>query len=92
MLLGSNDAVKHAVLAGLGVAVIPRLSILPELQLGLLKVLDIDGFPLRRSWCVVYPKAKHPTPAMKAFISYAQENIKHFNTAFLGTRILSVTQ
>lgn len=82
MLLGSNDAVKHAVLAGLGVAVIPRLSILPELQLGLLKVLDIDGFPLRRSWCVVYPKAKHPTPAMKAFISYVQDNIRHFSEQF----------
>ena len=39
MQLGSNDAVKHAVLAGLGVAVLPKLSILPELQLGSLHTL-----------------------------------------------------
>ncbi len=80
--LGSNDALKHAVLAGLGVAVLPRLSILPELKLNLLKVLEIEGFPLRRSWCVVYPKAKHPTPAMKAFIYYVQENIRKISEQF----------
>lgn len=83
MEIGSNDAVKHAVIAGLGVAVLPKLSILPELELGTLKILDIAGFPLRRSWCVVYPQAKHPTPAMKAFIDYIQQNIKQFEQVFL---------
>ena len=38
MEIGSNDAVKHAVMAGLGVAVLPKLSILPELQLGHLQL------------------------------------------------------
>ena len=83
MEIGSNDAVKHAVIAGLGVAVLPKLSILPELELGTLQVLNISGFPLRRSWCVVYPQAKHPTPAMKAFIDYIQQNIKQFEQVFL---------
>lgn len=82
MLFGSNDALKHAILAGVGVGVVPKLSILPELQLGTLKVVNIKGFPLRRSWCVVYPKAKHPTPAMKAFINYTQENIRSFSQQF----------
>lgn len=82
MLFGSNDALKHAILAGIGVGVVPKLSILPELKLGSLKILDIKGFPLRRSWCVVYPKAKHPTPAMKAFITYTQENIHKFSQQF----------
>jgi len=84
MEIGSNDAIKHAVLAGLGVAVLPRLSILPELKLGSLHVLDIPSFPLRRSWCVVYPQAKHLTPAMKAFIDYIQQNIKQFEQIFLS--------
>jgi len=82
MEIGSNDAVKHAVMAGLGVAVLPRLSILPELQLGDLKILDTPGFPLRRSWCVVYPQAKHPTPAMRAFVDYVQQNIKSLGEIF----------
>lgn len=82
MELGSNDAVKHAVLAGLGVAVLPKLSILPERQLGQLTVLDIAGFPLRRSWCVVHPQGKHPTPAMRAFLDYVQQNIRQFGDMF----------
>lgn len=80
--LGSNDAVKHAVLAGLGVAVVPKLSVLSELALGSLQALNITGFPLRRSWCVVYPQARHPTPAMQAFIDYIQQNIAQFERLF----------
>jgi len=82
MELGSNDAVKHAVMAGLGVAVLPRLSLLPELGVGCLKTLEVPGFPLRRSWCVVYPQGKHLTPAMRAFIGYVQQNIKQFEQLF----------
>lgn len=91
MQLGSNDAVKHAVLAGLGVAVLPKLSVLSEIALGRLAIAHLEGFPLRRSWCVVYPKAKHPTPAMKAFIDYVQQNIKYFNKTFFEQRILAST-
>lgn len=82
MELGSNDAVKHAVLAGLGIAVLPKLSILSELALGSLVALDISGFPLRRSWCVVYPQGRYPTPVMKAFVDYVQENIAQFEQLF----------
>jgi len=78
MELGSNDAVKHAVLAGLGVAVLPRLSILSELHLGALEVADVQGFPLRRSWCLVYPANKHLTPSSRAFVDYIQQNIASF--------------
>ena len=79
MELGSNDAVKHAVLAGLGVAVLPKLSILPELKLGTLVIPDVEGFPLRRSWCLVHPANKHLTPASRAFVAYIQQNIAQFS-------------
>ncbi len=82
MELGSNDAVKHSVLAGLGVAVLPKHSILSELKLEQLKVIPLEGFPLRRSWCVVYPKGKHPTPAMRAFLHYVQNNLETIEGMF----------
>ncbi|UZE95473.1 LysR family transcriptional regulator [Alkalimarinus alittae] len=87
--LGSNDAVKHAVMAGLGVAVLPLLSILPELELGKLKVVNIAGFPLRRSWSVVYPQAKHPTPVMRAFLDYVQQSIKQFDQMFMSLKSIN---
>ncbi|MDX2424221.1 MAG: LysR family transcriptional regulator [Amphritea sp.] len=86
MEIGSNDAVKHAVIAGLGVAVLPKLSIGSELQLGRLKIVNLDGFPLRRSFCVVHPQAKHPTPAMQAFLDYIQQNIKQFEQMFISNK------
>lgn len=82
MQLGSNDAVKHGVLAGLGVAVLPKLSILPELKLGLLKIVPLKEFPLKRSWCVVYPKGKHPTPSMRAFLEFIQDTLGDLDTFF----------
>lgn len=85
MALGSNDAVKHGVLAGLGVAVLPKLGMLPELKLGQLKIIPLEGFPLRRSWCVVYPKGKHPTPAMRAFLEYVQEHLGDMEKFFCET-------
>jgi len=64
--LGSNAAIKHGVVAGLGRAVLPRLSVSAELKLGQLVIPPLEGFPLRRSWCIVYPNGKHPTPVMRA--------------------------
>lgn len=82
MELGSNETLKHAVMAGLGVAILPQLSILSELANGSLKIIDLPGFPLKRSWCLVYPSAKHPTPTMKAFIDFIQQNIRQFQHQF----------
>ena len=64
---------------------VPKLSVLSELALGLLQALNITGFPLRRSWCVVYPQARHPTPAMQAFIDHIQQNIAQFERLFRRT-------
>ncbi|MGO3344422.1 MAG: LysR family transcriptional regulator [Marinomonas sp.] len=78
MEIGSNDAIKHAVLAGLGVAILPRLAVLAELAYGTLVELPIKDFPLRRSWCLVSPQGQHPTPTMRSFIDYIQQNISQF--------------
>ncbi len=82
MELGSNAAVKHGVLADLGVAVMPRFSVQLELQQGFLKELAIEGFPLRRSWCTVYPRRKHLTPATEAFLGYIRDNMTELQAHF----------
>ena len=82
--LGSNAAVKHGVLAGLGVAVLPKLSINAELRLGELAMPVLDGFPLRRSWSVVYPAGKHPTPVMRAFLDYVKSSMSLLQTSLYG--------
>jgi DNA-binding transcriptional LysR family regulator len=80
--IDSNEGLKHAVMAGLGVSVLPRLSVIAELQNESIKILPLPGFPLRRSWSLVYPQGKHPIPAMRAFIDYVQGNIVNIEALF----------
>jgi len=68
--LGSLEAVKRGVVAGLGVAILPRQAVLAELAEGALIALDVKGLPLRRSWCAVYPRGKNLTPVAAAFLRH----------------------
>lgn len=74
MSLGSNEAIKHAVAAGLGLAVVSRLA---AADIGTtsakLVQLQVRGFPLRRSWLVVWRRDQPQSVAAKRFISYLQE-------------------
>lgn len=75
--LGSSEAIKQGVLAGLGIGVLPALAVQEEQRAGTLLSLDVEGFPLRRSWCLVYPRAKQVSPVARLFIDYLQENLKN---------------
>lgn len=66
--LGSLEAIKQGVRAGLGVAVLPREMCARELANGELVALNVRGLPLRRSWCAVYPRGKNLTPVASAFL------------------------
>lgn len=68
--LGSLEAVKQGVSAGIGVAVLPREACQRAIQTGELIELDVRGLPLRRSWCAVYPRGKNLTPVAAAFLSH----------------------
>ncbi|UEM04087.1 LysR family transcriptional regulator [Skermanella rosea] len=50
----SNETIKQAVMAGMGVALISRHTIVLELRMGLLTVLPVQGLPLMRSWFVAW--------------------------------------
>jgi DNA-binding transcriptional LysR family regulator len=51
---GTNEAIKQAVRAGLGVAVVSAQTIELELQTGCLVLLAVEGFPIVRHWYVVH--------------------------------------
>jgi DNA-binding transcriptional LysR family regulator len=75
MSLGSNEAIKHAVAAGLGVAVLSRLAVESSLPArrrrgSALVVLDVARFPIRRSWSVVWRRDQPLTLAARRFVAY----------------------
>lgn len=67
MELGSGSAIKEAVAAGLGVSVVSRHALHMELQAGRLVVLDVEGFPIRRTWHVVQRADRKVSKAAAAF-------------------------
>ena len=72
--VGSNEAIKQTVAGGLGLAVLSATTVVSELALGELVMLDVVGFPLIRRWHVVYPKGKKLSAAAVAFKAWLFEH------------------
>ncbi len=67
MELGSSEAIKQAVMAGLGISVLSRHNLRLEMESGLLAVLDVEHFPLIRKWYAVHLKGKKLSPTARMF-------------------------
>jgi LysR family transcriptional regulator for metE and metH len=70
MEIDSNETIKHAVMAGLGVAFISAHAVDLELRQGRLVALDILGLPLIRQWFVVRRVEKHLLPPALALLDF----------------------
>lgn len=70
MVLTSSEAVKQAVLAGLGCSVMPLVGIRNELRAGRLRILPVAGFPITSTWTLIALQAKSPSPVTRAFLDY----------------------
>jgi LysR family transcriptional regulator for metE and metH len=66
MEIGSNETIKQAVMAGLGIAFISAHTIAAEIGDGRLAILDVVGLPEIRQWFVVRPAAKRMMPAARS--------------------------
>ncbi len=70
--LTSNEAVKQAVLAGLGYSIMPEIGIRNELTNGLLHVVPVKGLPITTSWKLIWLKGKRHTPVSNSFLKYLE--------------------
>lgn len=81
MELTSNEAVKQAVLAGLGYSIMPIIGIMNELNNGDLEVIELAELPLVTDWNLIWLKSKSLSPAAAAYLKYIEEKkeeiIKH---------------
>ena len=70
MEMSSNEAIKQAVQAGLGLGILSLQTLDMELALKRLAVLKVEGFPIMRHWYVVHRADKRLSPAAQAFKSF----------------------
>ncbi|MEI7735589.1 MAG: LysR family transcriptional regulator [Ferruginibacter sp.] len=78
MELTSNEAVKQAVIAGMGYSIMPLIGIKNELNNGQLQIIPVKGFPIKSVWSLIWLKNKRFSPVAEAFLKYVKlekENI-----------------
>ena len=73
MELTSNEAVKQAVIAGLGCSIMPLIGIKNELQNGELQIIPVKGFPINSVWNLIWLKGKNHSPVASAFLNYVKK-------------------
>ena len=84
MEMSSNETIKQAVIAGLGLSFLSLHTVGLELKSGLLQVLDIAGTPIMRTWNVVHLGSRVLSPAAEAFRYYLIEHGQVFLAAHDG--------
>lgn len=73
MELTSNEAVKQAVIAGLGYSIMPLIGIKNGLNNGSLQIIPVKGFPIKSVWNLIWLKEKNLSPVASAFLQYVRK-------------------
>ncbi len=77
MALTSNEAVKQAVVAGLGYSIMPLIGIKNELMNDSLKIYSLPGLPIKTNWNLIWMPSKRFSPVAMAFLKYLGEEKKN---------------
>lgn len=74
MEMASNETIKQAVIAGMGISFLSLHTLQLELDNGLLALLDVEGSPVLRAWNVVHTLSKVLSPAAESFRYFVLEH------------------
>jgi DNA-binding transcriptional LysR family regulator len=73
MELTTNEAVKQALLAGLGYSIMPLIGIKNELHNNELQIIPIKGLPIKTTWSLIWLKGKKHSPVSESFLEYLKK-------------------
>ena len=74
MQLTSNEAVKQAVVAGLGFSIMPLIGCKNELKTQELQIIPVSGFPIQSDWRLIWLKDKVLSPISQSYLKFIREN------------------
>lgn len=77
MELTSNEAVKQAVIAGLGYSIMPLIGIKNELMNQQLQIIPVKGFPIKSTWYLIWLMGKKLSPVATAYLNYVKKEKQH---------------
>ena len=70
--LTGNEAVKQAILAGLGCSIMPLIGVKNELTNGSLQIVPVKGLPIKSNWNLIWLKGKKFSPVANAYLKFIQ--------------------
>ena len=73
MELTSNEAVKQALIAGLGYSIMPLIGIKNELLNNQLQIISVKDFPIKTTWHLIWLKNKKFSPVAEAYLNYIKD-------------------
>ena len=79
--LGSNEAIKHSVAAGLGLAVLSRHALEPRANGDGVTDLKVRGFPAQSNGFILYPKDRAPSPIASEFLVHLRAGAKRLSAS-----------
>jgi len=71
--LTSNEAVKQAILAGLGISIMPIIGIRDEVKSGKLKIIPAAGLPIRTRWRLIWLKERQLSPIASEYLGHLKK-------------------
>jgi len=70
MEIGSNEAIKQAVVSGMGLSILSLHALGPDAAPRSMVALNVEGLPIRRHWYIVHPVGKRLSVVARAFFAY----------------------
>lgn len=84
MEMNSNEAIIQSVAQGLGLGIVSVHTVANELKQGVLKTVEVSGFPIQRSWYLVQRQGKRLSPLCDHFKSYIIQQAQLISTELPG--------
>lgn len=85
--LTSNEAIKQAVISGLGLSIMPLIGLKNELENGSLKIIPLKNLPIVTNWTLIWLKGKKLSPAATAYLEFIQtqkERLKEVHFSWIA--------
>lgn len=74
--LGSNEAIKQSVAAGMGLAVMSRHALAADVKQDQVAILNLSGFPIQSRWWTLYPKGRRLSPVASVFLEHIERTAR----------------
>lgn len=82
--LTSNEAVKQAVIAGLGLSIMPLIGLKNELENGIIKIIPAKNLPIITNWNLIWLKGKKMSPTANAYLEFIRSEKVRINEEYFS--------